>query len=559
MQAVKTKFSRCKGGILAALALCFIAVVYGPLELYFTNREDFWFAPNVILPDVIFLFLAAFALCIVLLLLAQKFSQKLYEILTACYVWGVLVCYIHSNFLSGWLPSMDGTAIDWNAYPKQRLLSIAVCAALLVLVVSLAKMKWLQKAALWGGAALSLMLLITVITLGIGSTSSAGSYYTSTTEGIRTYSKDKNFVIFVLDSVDGDTFEQLVKENPDYQGSLQDFTYYSNTLSAYPYTYYAVPQLLTGQWYEGGEDFERFRSRAVLESPLFQSLEEQNYKMGIYFAENLVDKNALPERFFNMRWEAPDIVSHPAFWRVILRMSCVKNAPFDLKRLGYCLPEKLNQLKKIDKQAENAVFTVSNLDFLQTCQSDIQLDDTRMFKYIHVEGAHTPLQYGPHLENVAGTQQATYQNQVAGAIYLVQNYLEQLRKSGCYDNTAVIVMSDHGYNAAPEGSTLAEIQQHSAMRSHSIFLAKGFGEQHDFAVNEAPLSYADLLSVYDKLLNGSESGLLIDWKKGDVRERRFLNYQQENLAQNGFEERIQTGSADDFDTLLPTGVVYKVS
>ena len=42
---MKSFFSRCKGSILAALALCFIVLVYGPLELYFTNRSDFWFAP----------------------------------------------------------------------------------------------------------------------------------------------------------------------------------------------------------------------------------------------------------------------------------------------------------------------------------------------------------------------------------------------------------------------------------------------------------------------------------------------------------------------------------
>ena len=559
MKQCKAFIRRCRGGILAALAAVFITLVYGPLELYFTNREDFWFAPKVLLPEVLFLFAAALAACLVLLAAVSRFAPRLYPLLTGSFLWLAAVCYIHSNFLSGWLPSMDGTAVDWSAYPGQRAASIAVCAAAALLIAALAYKKWLEKAAVWAGSVLTLMLLVTVVTLGISSTSTAGSYYCSTTKGLQEYSTDKNFVIFVVDSVDGGTFEQLVDSTPEYKEALRDFTYYSNSLSAYPYTYYAVTQLLTGQWYEGGEDFEQFRSRAVREAPLFQTLSDQGYQMGIYFTENLVDKNAEPERFFNMRWEAPDIVSHPAFWRVILRMSCVKNAPFDFKRLGYSLPEKLNGLKLIDKTESDAAFTVSDTDFLNTCQSGVELCDTRMFKYIHVEGAHTPLQYGPHLENVSGTDQATYKNQVAGTIYLIQNYLEQLRASGCYDNTAIILMSDHGYNAAPEGSTLAEIQQHSAMRSHSIFLAKGFGERHDYTVNEAPLSYDDLSQIYEKLLTGSQGGALIDWKKGDARDRRFLNYQQENLKQYGFEERIQTGDAGDYDTLLPTGTIYKLS
>ena len=96
------------------------------------------------------------------------------------------------------------------------------------------------------------------------------------------------------------------------------------------------------------------------------------------------------------------------------------------------------------------------------------------------------------------------------------------------------------------------------MRSHSIFLAKGFGESHGYAVNEAPLSYDDLMQVYERLLSGSQSSELIDWKKGDARERRFLNYQQENLEKYGFEERVQTAAADDHDTLVPTGTIYKL-
>ena len=553
MSTIKSIFGRCKGGILAAAAACFITLVYGPLELYFTNRKDFWFAPNLIVPEVLFLFAAALLLCILLLAAADRWAPKLYALLTGCFVWGALVCYLHSNFLSGWLPSMDGSAVDWNAYPAQRALSAAVCVAAALFVGFLGWKKWLQNAAFFGGGALTLMLAITVTAIGIAGTSAAGSYYVSTTQGLQTYSTDKNFVIFVVDSVDGDVFEQLVNENPEYRESLQDFTYYRDTLSAYPYTYYAVTQMLTGKWYEGGENFEVFRSRAVRESPLFQTMQEQNYQMGIYFTENLVDKNAEPERFFNMRREAPKIVSHPAFWRVILRMSCVKNAPFDFKRLGYSLPEKLIGLKLIDKDQANADFTVSNVDFLNTCQGSLESCGEKMFKYIHVEGAHTPLQYGPHLENVAGTDQATYRNQVEGTIYLIQSYLAQLRNSGCYDNTAIIVMSDHGYEESPEGSTLPEIQQHSAMRSHSIFLAKGFGESHGYAVNEAPLSYDDLMQVYERLLSGSQSSELIDWKKGDARERRFLDY---FVPGNPLTEYIQTGFAGDRSTFHPTGTVY---
>ena len=99
----------------------------------------------------------------------------------------------------------------------------------------------------------------------------------------------------------------------------------------------------------------------------------------------------------------------------------------------------------------------------------------------------------------------------------------------------------------------------SARRGHSIFLAKGFGEKHAFAMSEAPLSYEDLQQVYTKLLQGSTSENLIEWQKGETRQRRYLNYQQENLSKNGFEELLQTGYADDMATLRPSGRQYFVN
>ena len=164
---MKSFFMRCKGSILAALALCFIVLVYGPLELYFTNRRDFWFAPKVILPDVAALFLLALIACLVLLALADRFSKRLCALLTGGFVWGTLVCYIHSNFLSSWLPNMNGKEVNWSAYPQQRAASIAVCAAAAVLVAVLMRKNWLQKAALWGGSLLTMVLAVTLVVLGI--------------------------------------------------------------------------------------------------------------------------------------------------------------------------------------------------------------------------------------------------------------------------------------------------------------------------------------------------------------------------------------------------------
>ena len=550
MSTIKSIFGRCKGGILAAAAACFITLVYGPLELYFTNREDFWFAPNVIVPEVLFLFAAALLLCILLLAAADRWAPKLYTLLTGCFVWGTLVCYLHSNFLSGWLPSMNGSAVDWNAYPTQRALSAAVCVAAALFVGFLGWKKWLQNAAFFGGGALTLMLAITVVTLGLGSSSLQGSYYFSTNKELQDYSSDKNFLMFVVDTVDGDVFEQLVNETPEYQEALRDFTYYSNTMSGYAYTELSMSQFLTGQWYEGDVPFETYCTKALNESPFLADLQNRDYRMGFYFGYNFFDKNSGPDRFVNLSLRTSEITTHPAFWRVILRMSCVKNAPFDFKRLGYGLPEKLNGLiQKGPVDFENR-FESDNAAFWNYCQTTpvTTTGSDKVFKYIHLDGAHPAFLYGPHLEKVAGTEQATYPNSVGSCLYVIENYLNMLRENDCYDNTAILILSDHGYgeNGTDEG------------RQHSILLAKGFGEHHDYAVNEAPVSFGEMQSICDVLLDGGMSDEISTYRAGDSRERRYMLSSIISTKNNQFTEYMQTGYAGDLNTMQKTGRVYKI-
>ena len=171
-----------------------------------------------------------------------------------------------------------------------------------------------------------------------------------------------------------------------------------------------------------------------------------------------------------------------------------------------------------------------------------------MFKYIHLDGAHPAFLYGPHLEKVAGTEQATYPNSVGSCLYVIENYLNMLRENDCYDNTAILILSDHGYaaNGTDEG------------RQHSILLAKGFGEHHDYAVNEAPVSFGEMQSICDVLLDGGMSDEISTYRAGDSRERRYMLSSIISTKNNQFTEYMQTGYAGDLNTMQKTGRVYKI-
>ena len=109
-------------------------------------------------------------------------------------------------------------------------------------------------------------------------------------------------------------------------------------------------------------------------------------------------------------------------------------------------------------------------------------------------------------------------------------------------------MADHGYNGIGE-------TEEDFLRQAALLLVKGRAEHHDtMQTSEAPVSYEDLQSAYVRLLDGAQSDAVFDWKEGDVRERRFLEYAPG--SEKCMTEYIQTGHAQDMTTMVPTGRVF---
>ena len=122
--------------------------------------------------------------------------------------------------------------------------------------------------------------------------------YVTFTDGELELGEGKNFVILMFDALDSHTFRSILNSHPEYNETFEDFTYYPNTLGAYPYTEYSVPFILTGKWNENTENFRTFETRAMDESPLFKKLEDQGYDMCLY-EDDLVYDNENRKRFSN--------------------------------------------------------------------------------------------------------------------------------------------------------------------------------------------------------------------------------------------------------------------
>lgn len=251
-------------------AISFLAAIYGPLELYFTNMDEFHFDFFALFPELIKLFLLLMAAGLTAFFFSFVLYKKFYDAVLAAAGIGYFCTYIQGMFFSGSLPPLDGERILWDSYRLENLTSILIWLLVGVAVVLLIRffhMKKMYKVFTVCALFLTAVLLSTVLVVGIqndGLVRKSGTAVTTDKEF--QMSDQQNFVIFVLDAVDSKTFDTLMEtEEPGFRDVLEDFTYYPNTVGTYIFTKHAIPYMLHGQWYENQEDFRTFTTMINLE------------------------------------------------------------------------------------------------------------------------------------------------------------------------------------------------------------------------------------------------------------------------------------------------------
>lgn len=530
-------------GVILSGAAGFMFFLYAPLELYFSNKNEFWFDFYTLIPVLLVGFAATAILGSLGFLVLYLIHERLYQTgLVACFI-AYIASYIQGNFLVKNLPPLDGTEVDWSMYSAERIKSIAVWVVVItsvLIAIRFARMEKFANIIKYIPICLSLMMTAALVTVCINNNGLERKRIVLVSdEKLYEMSDDTNFIIFVLDAADARFVTPMLEENPDYREIFEDFTYYPNTVGAYPFTMMAIPHILSGEWFENEEPFWDYNVNAFKNAPLFAALENKGYRMGLYEAD-LPGNDDSVKRFENVQDEA-SVSNYWEFFKAELRLTGFKYAPFDLKRFA------IFDMNFFDSLQERG-FDYGNLGFYhKMLQEPVTHTKDKCFKFIHIEGAHVPFQYNEKVELIQG---GSYEENLKACMTITRDYLEKLKAENVYDNSVIIVMADHGYAA----NVVEDDYTEYIGRSNPILFVKGVGESHDMKVSNAPISFVDLQEAYARLLDGNGGDSVFDAAEGQKRERRHLLYRY--LREDYIYEYVQTGEAWDTSTLMPTGVEY---
>lgn len=533
---------QCKAGIAISLCLSFLLTIYAPLEMYFYNIDDFWFNFSMMFPVCLVLFFTLWAVGSLIFIFLDMINKYIYSagIIGA---FTVLICsYIQGTFLINHLPPMDGTDIDWTKYNTENIVTIVLWIAVLagcLVLIKFAKKEFFIKIAGGGSLFLFMILLVSIVFSGfITSGYKSKDLLVATNKDEFEFSEDTNFIIFVLDAVDAGTVSQILEEDEESKAVFEDFTYYKNVVCAYPFTKYSMPFILSGKWYINEEPPINYFRESIKESPLINTIKDQ-YKMEIFSDSIPVVNERNSGQFDNMVLDYCYISSYKQFVKGMIKLAGIRYAPYPIKKRCYNALEQLEGARGIELAAdEDQIYTWNNKELYQRIkEKEISYTSDRVFKLVHIQGAHVPYQYNKNVEKI---ENGTYLGNVEASITIASGYLNKLKENNVYDNSVIIIMADHGYDTEGlEG------------RQNPILFIKGVGEHHEMKTSNAPISYDDLQGAYQLLLKGESSGQVFAWEENQTRQRKYILYKYEE--EEKMYEYVTEGDATETEEMRATG------
>lgn len=519
---------------LQALPLClFFALtltLFAATQMVCDNQEEFWFTWAQMAPGVVRVGLWVWgALTLLLAVLPRR-----------AFPWGQgvllglgVAALLQGNGLNADYGALNGQAIAWGEYTVYGLINTALWAGILFICLSLRQ--WKRFGALC-------VVLPCLLAVGEGGWIAyrAAQAPTPQTEtylsqaGLYTVGTEENLLVLVLDSVDADQFAQALAEDPDLSRRLEGFTWYRNAMGLSDPTKYGLPALLTGQAYTQPVDYAGFIAAAYADAPLYTMLAGDVWDARFFTDSRYVSLDA--GVVDNLAREELAVNDPAGLTRDLLRLCAFRYAPHFLKPQLWMYSNVF--LPYAQAQGE-PVYEVTDPAFdARLREEGLEATVERAFRLIHLTGMHPPYTMDADCQYQA--QGVTAQEQMRGCLRLAEDYLEQLRALGVYDRSAVLILADHGTETV----------------HRPLLLLKRPGDTGEMAVNDAPVSYADLPATYVALLTGAQAGTEL-WSipQGQARTRLYYHENSRNNAFNLYEYSTQALSPS-WEELIPTGRVF---
>lgn len=486
--------------------------ILGPLEIYAASPADFsvsmW---TVLLTEGLVSFIVFAVGCLLLVLLPDNISHLLTKMVFILSI----ISYVQYMFLNRQLAREDGNRMDWDAMRDTQVINTIIWVVLIVALsigLHYAHKHWgkIDRYVSLGLAAVQLVAVISILL-----TTSAGSNdtYHLSSENQYTVAKDKNIIILIMDSYGNRMFDAALNDNPDLYNQFRDFTYYNNCDSQYDRTYPTVTSMITGIPFDfDSENPESYTTKAWesdRNNRFFDILHDNGWEFDVYasnFGYNYGNLICNSDKIDNTEY-----VEGSIRWKRLLlhftKTSIYKFAPYIVKPY---FEEITSDFRDINEYPNSFDDHLEHLSRILDENGLSVLDSTsNRITIFHTFGAH----------DAKSTEDLELCHD------FIENYFDELKRIGMYDNSTIIVTADHGMMWSFEGQD-----------PQPMFLIKNKNEIGDrMKISTAPISEEDFqatilnlteLNQYNE--DNSFGKSIFEFKDDEVRERTVYFKESDN-------------------------------
>lgn len=472
----------------ATAMLLIMYLILGPLEIFYSNYLEFEFNTSAFI--YYFIGIGLLILYVVPLVVCM-FPKKVSEIYCAICLGIGVSSYIQYMFLNLTLSNIDGKPDFSSGIGVKYYISVVLfvlCILVLIVLSQFILKKSMTKVVTYSSLGLSVVMLTAVVTVGIGllgleNKAPYGVVFDATDE--YEFGSKENTIVIILDTFGRDDLESELSEHPEMIDALSDFTYYDREDSVYAPTFPSLVHMLTEYEYNGEEraEFEKTAFTSNSAKSFFDSVKNAGYDTNIYTRDILTGEYM--EYIASNVKESRREVNKKLVRSRLLKLSIYRYVPYCFKEYFYV--ENPNYYTVDYDITIPDVFNYDhyrNITEREFCFSE-GID--KKLKIHHFYGMHTTFLNDEYAMKV-DTYEPTRWQTMTGLMLILDTYFNKLKELGIYDNSTIIVLSDHGRMYDRTG--------YDHFYTDSIFFEKKPGESHSAAVrNHEELTHHDFQKI----------------------------------------------------------------
>lgn len=512
----KNRFIR---GGLSILSVLIPYCILGPLEIYAGNSTELtfpyyhFFVPLTLLSVVFATFFA---------ILFSLVEEKLHGLTCAFIVAIGVTSWLQAMFLNKNIFNVNGHSINWTELRTQTSTNLAIwiiCVVLaIILYIVISEKIDNRNIQMWIAGLFSAIQLVAVVSLLLTVDPMPESQWIFDSSDEFKVAQEDNIIVLILDSFGQESLEETIKSDEDFMNSLCDFTMYTNANSTYNGTFPSITYMFTGKETpdEKGFDVLEYTNSAYSTehyTGFTDKIKEFGYHLRYYIHDTHLfgDFSNVEGRFDNATSITAN-VKYKQLLKRMMQMSVYRYAPLIIKPYYEISTEEFFGGGIFYSENWNWPICANYEFFDQLKQNGLSFsDEKKEIKIIHLIGLHHPFRTDSNCNEKEG---ATKQENIYGLKLLVDTYIEELKKLEVYDESTIIITSDHG-------GMLTE------QDLFPILLIKQSEENHNSTqINDCPIDSKDFVPTILDIIGAddySKYGLSVFDNTGKNRNRVFYN------------------------------------